>query len=268
VSGRIVGRAVLLLIAAAVVGIAALQLRALGLREDGERTLATVGPRTSQSAVLAATSDLQRARRFSADPTARLDEAELLLKVGRTLAAARLLEPVMRRNPGSIRGWSLLARATAGTNPRRHAAARARLLAFYGRLPRPSVATPTLRTPDGRVLTVIPKRVQGYIDASTVGLRSVSLRGWAGLVRANQAADEVVVVSRGRVVVTTAPSLARPDLARHFGTGFGRAGFLVRIPRVALERDGKLDVTVYAVEGQVASAMAFFCKGRRQVIGC
>ncbi len=90
-------------------------------------------------------SDLQRARRFSADPTARLDEAELLLQVG---------VPRPRARPARAR--------SCGTTPARSAAGRSS--------PRRPSATDPRRTPSPRrlldLLRAPPAPVGGHAVAA------------------------------------------------------------------------------------------------------
>ena len=71
---------------------------------------------------------LQRSRRFNPDARPLLFQAYLLLFIeARREQGVRLIERVIRREPENHLAWLLLARATARSDPRKAAAARARL---------------------------------------------------------------------------------------------------------------------------------------------
>jgi hypothetical protein len=260
------------LVAAAVVAVVwlAYGLRALDLHEEGNATLAAAGRPPSGDAVQSALSSFRAASRWNPDPAPTLDEATLLLSVGRTAEAGRMLEDVTRANPGNVRAWTLLAAATGRTDQRRTRVALRELAALYGRVDTGRGIPGTLRTRDGRLLQVVPKTGQGAVDSSRVGDDRITVGGWAADLRARRRFEQVLVVSRGRIVAATAPFRGRPDLARRFGPHLGSTGFKVSFGRPAVEDDsGRLDVHVFAVSRGEAVPLRFFCRrGARQDLGC
>lgn len=262
------GRAVLLLVALAVVALGVHSLWALDLREDAEARFGSLGARPAPAAVAALGADLRRASRLNADPAPELDRAGLLLRLGRARTATKVLEPVVRDNPGSIRGIVLLATATAAFDDARSTAASGKLLELYGHIPDLSLAAGSLRAPDGRRFLVRPGRVQGSVDVSAVQGARLRLEGYAASLTARRPASLVLLVSHGRLLATSRPRFGRPDLVPRYGPGVSRSGFRIFVPLADLRRNGRIDVHLFGALGDGATPLIFNCAAARQDVGC
>jgi hypothetical protein len=259
------------LVAVAIVAVAWLGhgVRALDLAEEGRETVAAAGQPPDAGAVESALASFRAASRRNPDPAPSLDEATLLLAVGRTPEAVRVLEEMTRVNRGNVRAWGLLAAATAQGDPERSQQADRELRRLYGRVQPGPVSTPTLRAPDGRLLRVVAKPRQGLVEYSRLTPDAITLRGWAADTFAQRRVDRVLVASRSRVVAVTEPRISRPGVARLYGEQLERSGFDVTFPRRSAEDpQGRIDVRAFAVSGDEAAPLRFFCEGKWQDIGC
>jgi hypothetical protein len=240
-------------------------LRADELRSQGEAQVRAAGTPPDARDVQRARDLFQRAGDRNPDPRPELDEATLLLSVGDDRAAAALLEDVVSRNAGSVRGWGLLAAATVNLDERRSLRANGELLKLYGRIPGP-LAGGVIRSPGGRRYRVLPGQAKGRVDGIALRGDKVRVNGWAGLPATRRAVQEVLVVAHGRVVASTAPSFARPDVPGDYGGD--RTGFIVEVQRSAvINDDGELDLHLFGAGLGAASLLPVDCR-RPQPIGC
>jgi hypothetical protein len=259
------------LVAGAIVAVAWLAhgVRALDLAVDGRATLAAAGSPPDARAAERALASFRAASRRNPDPAPTLDEATLLLSLGRTAEAARVLEEVTRVNAGNVRAWALLAAATAQADPAISEAALSEVAGLYGRVRTPSVAPSVLRAWDGRLFEVGTDPGLGAVEFSRVAGARIELQGWAADPRARRPADTVLVVSDGRVVGLATPRRARPDLARRYGRRLATAGFRVSFPRRSAEViDGEIQVMVFAASDGDAARIRFICPSDNQDVGC
>ena len=263
----LIGRALLLLIAAAAVVALGHGLHVVRLQDDGEAKAKALGVRPDPAAVAAAASDFRRAGRHNADPAPELDAAALLLRTGQPRQAAALLERVVRDNPGSLRGWALLAAATSSFDLHRSTTADAELLDLYGRRNGLPIRDQFVPAPDGRRFRITPGALRGFVEVAGFEGGDAHLVGWAADARGQVPAQLILVVSRRRVVAALPPSVARPDIARRYGPGTRRSGFEVRIPRARLDVGGRLDVQVFAAGGTASSRLQLDCS-RKLAFGC
>ena len=124
------------LCAAAVVWFAVL-VHAVALRDDGQAIANHDPSRLSAAQVARSLSLLQRARAHTPDTEPILDEAALLVRLGRQRQAAPLLETIVRREPENVQAWAVLALATQRLDPARAAQARARTAQLAPLVPPP-----------------------------------------------------------------------------------------------------------------------------------
>jgi hypothetical protein len=207
---------------------------------------------------------LRRAGERNPDPRPQLDEASLLLASGDSRGAARLLEEIVDRNAGSIRGWGLLAAATAGFDERRSLQANGELLKLYGRVPG-QLGSGVVRSPSGRRYRVFPGHARGFYGVRREGERVV-FKGWAGIPGSRRPAEEVIVVSHGRVVAAEAPNVRRPDIppaSGGSGTGFRLSVHGLRL----IDDDGEIDAHVLGGGLGAASLLTVDCR-TPQLVGC
>jgi hypothetical protein len=265
VKAAVAGRVVLVVVAAVAVAWLAFELRASDLQEDGVKAGAAAGrppagPRLEHGLDL-----LRRAGEHNPDPRPQLDEAALLLAAGRNRLAAGLLEGIVDRNPGNIRGWGLLATATAPLDERRSLEANGELLKLYGRIPG-ELAAGVVRSTSGVLYRVTPGHATGVVDRVRRAGNDMVFSGWAGLPAQRRPVQEVLIVAHGRVVVATAPNVARPDVSPADG---GRGtGFRKAVPISALRgKDGQLDAHVLGAGTGAASLLGIDCR-RSQALGC
>ena len=174
---------------------------------------------------------------------------------------------MVRDNPGSLRGWALLAAATSAFDLRRSTVANAELLDLYGRRNGLPIRDHFVPAPDGRRFRITPGALRGFIEVAGFEGADAHLLGWATDVRGRVPAQLILVVSRRRVVAALPPAVDRADVARQYGAGARRSGFELRIPRTRLEAGGQLDVQVFAAGGTVASQLQFDCS-RKLAFGC
>jgi hypothetical protein len=244
-------------------------LRAIHLDAEGNARLQDAGARPDASTAAEARSLFRRAARHNADPTPELDEAALLIRLGRRREAAPLLESVVDANPGSIRGWTLLATATAAFDVGRSTEANGELLKLYGRAQGQPLAAGSIRAANGRRYNVTPPGVRGAVESTLLGAGGALMTGWAASPRHRAPAEAVMVVSHGRVVATATPRRRRKDIARRFGPGAAQSGWIVSVPRRRLiDRSGDLDVHFFAGIGGQASRIPFHCGDGRHDLAC
>ena len=265
--GRTAQRIGLIVVAAAAALWLVHGVLALNLDTQGRDRVRAAGERPSPAQVSGALSSFTRAARLNADPTPKIDQAALLITLGRVRPAATLLEQVVRANPGNVRGWTLLASATVRLDPGRSAEASRALRGLFGQPPGFVSQEEPVLTTSGRVLHIVPKAVVGQVDSTLVLGNQVRFSGWSGSVKNAHAASSVLVFANGRLVGDIAPRLPRPDLAGAH-PGLARSGFGIVLPLSSLETGGKPGrIQVFGVDGQVTSPILFDC-GQRQDLGC
>ena len=239
-------------------------LRAVDLQSDGQQEGRAAGRPPQGPQLNRALDLLQRAGERNPDPSPQLDEASLRLAAGDDRAAAALLEDVVERNPGSIRGWALLATAAASFDERRSLQANGELLELYGRVQGP-LGSGVVRSPSGRRYRVFPGLARGFYGVRRRG-NKVVFQGWAGLPGARRPVDEVLVVSHGRVVAASRPNVRRSDIKPADG-GSG-TGFEFTVPGLALiDDDGDIDAHVLGAGLGSASQLTVDCR-TPQLVGC
>jgi hypothetical protein len=266
---RLAPRAALVALAAIAVLWFGYGLRALELESDADRKVEGAGALEDPAAIRDARSLLHRAARYNADPTPELDEARLLIRLGRQREAVPLLESVVRSNPGSIAGWALLATATAPLDDRRSTEANGELLKLYGRAHGQPLALGSIRASTGRRYTVTPGSMEGFVDWSSVRGDIVAMAGWAVDRGHRVPAEAVMVVSHGDVVATFRPRGRRADIARDRGAWALRSGFEILVRRRQLiDDEGDLDVHVFAAARGRAAPIGLHCSSGRMDIGC
>jgi hypothetical protein len=258
-------RAALALAGIAVVAWMVFGLRALDLQADGQREGAAAGRPPAGPRLTHALDLLRRAGERNPDPRPQLDEAALVLAAGDNRGAARLLEGVVDRNPGNIRGWGLLAAATAPFDERRSLEANGELLKLYGRISG-QLAAGVVRSTSGVLYRVVPGYAVGVVDKVRRLRDGAVFSGWGGVAAQRKPVQEVLVVSHGHVVAATHPNAARPDIpAAQGGAG---TGFRVAVPISSLRgKDGRLDAHILGAGTGAASLLGIDCR-RPQLIGC
>ncbi|HYJ00544.1 MAG TPA: sulfatase-like hydrolase/transferase [Thermoleophilaceae bacterium] len=89
-----------------------------------------------------------------------------------------------------------------------------------------------LADPRGRRITVDYETAKGWVDFARIDGGVLRLSGWAIATGLGGPADRVVAVTGGTSVADTAPSAARPDVARTFDAGdtLLRSGFSMSVP--------------------------------------
>jgi len=265
VRASIAVRAALIVVAVAAVAWLGLGLRAIDLQAEGQEEGRAAGSPPQGPRLQRALDLLRRAGERNPDPRPQLDEASLLLAAGDNRGAARLLEGIVERNAGSIRGWGLLAAATASFDERRSLQANGELLKLYGRIPG-QLASGVVRSTSGRRYRVVPGHARGVVDHVLRRGDRILLTGWAGLTGAKRPVQEVLIVAHGRVVGAAPPTEARPDV--RLDVRGARIGFRVTVPEWALgDRAGELDVHVLGAGLGAASQLPVNCR-RRQAAGC
>jgi hypothetical protein len=265
VRAAVAGRVLLVLAGVVAVAWLALGLRATDLQEDGVKEGAAAGRHPAGPRLEHALDLLRRAGERNPDPRPQLDEAALLLAAGRNRAAAGLLEGVVDRNPGNIRGWGLLASATAPFDEHRSLEANGELLKLYGRIPG-ELAAGVVRSTSGALYRVTPGHAKGVVDRVRRAGDDMVFRGWAGLPAQRRPVQEVLIVAHGRVVAAATPDVARPDVAA--ANGGSGTGFRKVVPISALRgKDGQLDAHVLGAGNGAASLLGVDCR-RPQALGC
>jgi hypothetical protein len=257
-------RVALALAGIVVVAWLALGLRAVDLQEEGQKEGAAAGRPPAGPRLEHALDLLRRAGERNPDPRPQLDEASLLLAAGRSRAAANVLEGVVGHNPGSIRGWGLLANATASFDERRSLEANGELLKLYGRIPG-QLAAGVVRSTSGVLYRVVPGQATGVVDKVRRVGDDVVFFGWAALRGPARPVEEVLIVAHGRVVAALRPNFPRPDISR--ANGGSGTGFREAVPISALRKDGRLDAHVLGAGDGAATLVAFDCR-RPQLFGC
>jgi hypothetical protein len=258
-------RLALVAVALAMTAWLAFGLRALDLQADGLEEGRAAGSPPQGPRLLRAVDLLRRAGERNPDPRPQLDEASLLLAAGNSRAAARLLEDVVERNPGSVRGWSLLATAAAPFDERRSLQANGELLELYGRMPG-QLGSGVVRSTSGTRYRVAPGHARGIVDRVKRDGDRLVFAGWAGLPGPRRPVEELLIVAHGRVVAAGPPTADRPDVDVDFGKG--KIGFRLVVPDAALrDDDGELDAHVLGAGLGAASQLAVDCR-RRQAAGC
>jgi hypothetical protein len=272
----VTARVSLLALAALAVAWLAYDLRALSLDSQGraEARVARGAPQVER-----ALSHFADAARGNADPTPRLDEAKFLISLGRTRQAAGVLGAVVRTNPGNVLAWSLLASATATSDPSRAAEADRQLNLLFGHPVVYYVAQGIIFSPTG-VVQVVPARDVGAVDSVRVVGGVARFVGWSATLTNKPGAGKslvpsanVVVLADGRFVAGGAPTIAGPAAARALSRSLqvpvGRVGFSIDAPAALLEPGGrKARIQVFGSSGSVASQLAITCNPRPLAFGC
>ncbi len=264
----LLGRAALVAVALVALACLGIGLRASVLDARGLAKVEEAGDPPRAEALRSARSLFQRAARRNADPAPELNEAQVLVMLDRDREATRLIEAVLRDNPGNIRAWGLLATATASYDDRRSTQANAELLRLYGRVRGQPLPRGAIRSTSGRLYSIVPGRFNGVIDASEITGDRVLFNGWATGVE-RRGPLEVIVVSNGRVVAGALASRPRPDIARKYGARLLRSGFKFAVPLSRLEEvDGQRRVVLFGGSAGQASPIWPNCANERQAVGC
>jgi hypothetical protein len=118
-----------LLAAASVAGIVVLAvwLHSSHLAAQGEAFKPSPSNPVTPAQTRTALSQLDRARNNNPDTKPDLDEATILIFLGRNAEASRLLGKVVRDEPRNVSAWGLLSQATRRSDPKLSAAAVARV---------------------------------------------------------------------------------------------------------------------------------------------
>ncbi len=274
--GRVLPRCALLALAAGAIVWLVHDLRAVVLDAHGRAisnsVLASSSP--DSRAASRALADFDRAASGNADPSPRLDEARLLIGIGRDREAARILDGVVRGNPGNVVAWDLLANATVGFEPLRAEQALAQLRRLYGRIPGLGIDQGFLLAPDG-VREALGGYAIGHVEVVTTSGRSAIFVGWAGVPGQGSRppltpADSILIVVRGQVVFSGRPTVPRADVARtHPGSRPDDLGFELRVPLASLTSHGRtVQGQVFATTGDIASALPIACGRLTRLFSC
>lgn len=270
-----VGLVVLALLAASWL---AYDLRAVSLDAQG-RAAARVAQGFPQ--VNHALSLFAQAARGNADPTPRTDQARLLLAVGRTRQAVDVLDGVVRTNPGNLQAWSLLASAAAASDPRRAAQADDQLRILFGHPVVYRAGQGSILTPSG-VVAVVPGRIIGTVESTRVTRAVTHLAGWSAVTTKQvgggwtvMSADEILIISAGRLIGGGLPTVTRPDISRavsaflHLAVAPEGLGFAIDVPRALLKRvGGKADLHVFGISQRIATELSIHCSPSLPTPGC
>lgn len=213
--------------------------------------------RVAQTANLQRPADVSRledlyakAESWNADPTPRIGRASLDLALGHRAPAIAALRKVTHENPGNLPARLVLVRALAqagdasGTE-----AVAAQLRRLYGRVGATSRRL-VIRDHDGRLLPVVTDWVETPVDGIVRTRRTVSISGAAFSRAARAPADEVLVLTGGRLRATVPLTRPRRDVSRAADLPPGRYGFVVRIPATA-----EAGLQLFAVQGGIATAV-------------
>jgi hypothetical protein len=275
--GRTAARVGLVVLAALAAAWLAYDLRAVSLDAQG-RAEARVAHRASQ--VDRALSLFAQAAHANADPTPRIDQARLLLAIGRTGQAADVLDGVVRTDPGNVQAWSLLASATATSEPRRAAQADDQLRVLFGHPVIYNARQGWMLT--GAGVVYIGPGVIGRVESVRVTGSVAQFSGWLatatkppGSPSSVGPADELLIVSGGRLVGGGLPTVTRPDVWRAL-SAFLRAstapeglGFRIYVPLALLNRVGrKTDLHVFGISRGIASELPINCSQSLPTPGC
>ncbi len=119
----------------------------------------------------------------------------------------------------------------------------------------------------GARFPIDPKLVTGYADAAQETDGYLDMSGWAAPTDLSAPADVVVALVGKKSVVTTTPSVARPDLVEGYDRpGLEKAGFVFSIPRGKLEcGTPSQGISTYAIAGDAAAELKWLGDVRNQV---
>jgi hypothetical protein len=126
----VIQRALLACLAAAGIVVLAVWLHSSHLSAQGAAFRPTPANPATKAQIDAALSEFQRARHNNPDTTPEVDEATILIFLGRDAQAARLLGQVVRKEPRNATAWARLSQATSRSDPQLSRAAVARVLAL------------------------------------------------------------------------------------------------------------------------------------------
>ncbi len=270
-SRRFAGRAVLVVLALVVIGPLAYDLRALSLDAQGS---AAARIARSPAQVTRALSLFARSARDNADPGPRIDAARFLISLGRTHRAIGILNAVVRTNPGNIVAWSLLAAATARTDPSREAQANQQLFGLFGHPVIYFPAQSTIFSPIG-VVSVADGQVHGAVDSVRVTGRVAQFSGWSAVTSKAGASVsvtpsmQVLILAGGRFIAGATPTIERSDVAHLYRVAAAPVGFTIAVPvRELKSARGSAGVQVFGASPGVASKLPVICGRRAQAFGC
>jgi hypothetical protein len=123
----VVQRALLACVAVGAIVVLAIWLHSSRLEAKGEAFKPSPSNPVTPGQVRTALSEFDRARHNNPDTKPELDEATILIFLGRNAEASRLLGDVVHKEPRNAGAWALLSRATSRSDPKLSAAAVARV---------------------------------------------------------------------------------------------------------------------------------------------
>jgi hypothetical protein len=121
--GLVIQRLLLAGAAVAAIVVLAIWLHSSQLEARGEAFKPSPSNRVTPAQVRAALTNFDRARNNNPDTKPEVDEATILIFLGRDAEAARLLGQVVRKEPRNASAWALMSRATQRSDPKLSAAA-------------------------------------------------------------------------------------------------------------------------------------------------
>ena len=112
----------------------------------------------------------------------------------------------------------------------------------------PTKTDETIVTPRGRRQPLAPSALDGWVDHATRTRRTLEVAGWAADVKQAQIPQEIWVYVNGEFFHTGQLTIARPDVAEHFGnSAFQQSGFRYILPLDHLTENTSLTLRVFAV---------------------
>jgi hypothetical protein len=119
----------------------------------------------------------------------------------------------------------------------------------------------------GARFPIDPKLITGYADAAQETDGYLDMSGWAAPADLSAPADVVVALVGKKSVVTTTPSIHRPDLVDGYDRpGLEKAGFVFSIPRGKLKcGTPSQGISTYAIAGGAAAELKWLGDVRDQV---
>ena len=127
---HVIQRALLACLAVAAIVVLALWVHSSHLDAEGVAFRPTPAHPATQAQIAAALNHFEQARKNNPDTKPEVDEATILIFLGRDAQAARLLGEVVRKEPRNATAWARLSQATSRSDPQLSQAAVARVLAL------------------------------------------------------------------------------------------------------------------------------------------
>jgi hypothetical protein len=124
----VIQRVLLAVAAVAAVVVLALWLHSSHLESEGRAFRPSPSHPVTPAQVKRALSEFDRARRNNPDTRPEVEEATILIFLGRNAKAAAMLGQVVHKEPRNAQAWGLLSQATRSSDPRLSQAAAARVL--------------------------------------------------------------------------------------------------------------------------------------------